>query len=250
MQESVKVPVIILTRPQMGENIGAAARAMANFGLTTMRIVNPRDGWPNKAATSMASGAFDEGHVKAELFDTLAEALHDVNYAYATTARLRDLAKPVMIPRTAAEDATARLTDQQVAFVFGPERTGLENEEVVQCQQLVTVPTAPNFSSLNLGQCVLLIAHELFNARGHIAAEAPHAPARQKDFNALYDRLDGLLEDGRFFREAALRPTMTRNIKTMLMRAEMSEQEVRTYHGILSALVQTRDSAQKKSQSD
>ena len=244
-KEKNHAPVIILTRPQMGENIGAAARAMANFGLGRMRIVNPRDGWPNDAATSMASGAFDEGHVEAELFDTLEDALHDVSYAYATTARRRDLAKPMMIPRAAAEDATARLNDSQVAFVFGPERTGLENEEVVQCQQLITVPTAPDFSSLNLGQCVLLVAHELFNARGHTPTESPHAPAPQEEFNAFFDRFDGLLDEGRFYREEGLRPTMTRNIRTMMLRAEMSEQEIRTYHGILSALSR----GQKKSQS-
>jgi tRNA/rRNA methyltransferase len=153
-------PVFVLVRPQMGENIGAAARAMLNFGLERMRIVAPRDGWPNPKAAAMASGA---GRVldAAGVHDDLAGALADCDYVYATTARARELAKPVRTPERAMEEARAmRAEGKKVAVLFGPERAGLENEDVSRANAIITVPVNPDFASLNLGQSVLLTAYE------------------------------------------------------------------------------------------
>ena len=143
-------PEIVLVRPQMGENIGAAARAMLNFGLERMRIINPRDGWPNQAAVAMASGA---GRVldAASVYDTLADGIGDCDYVYATTARSRDLAKPVLSPERAMEAARQmRLQGKKVAVLFGPERTGLENDEVARANALISVPVNPEFASLRI----------------------------------------------------------------------------------------------------
>jgi tRNA/rRNA methyltransferase len=221
----------------MGENIGAAARAMANFGLNHLRIVAPRDGWPNEVAISNAAGAFDL--FDAEIFDTLADALADVNYAYATTARMRDIAKPIFTPHKATMDAAERCANGEAhcAFVFGPERTGLENHEIAQCHSIVNVPTDPAFSSLNLGQCVLLIAYEIAQVFALTQTYArEHSPATIQSFDHLFERLTQALDEGQFFQEDNLRPTMVRNIRAALMRAEMSEQEIRTFHGVLTAL--------------
>ena len=153
-------PTFILIRPQMGENIGAAARAMWNFGLDRMRITAPRDGWPNQKAVAMASGAgrlLDE----AQLFETTDDAISDCTYVYATTARDRDLTKPVLTPEAAMIEARVRIAaGQKVAVLFGPERAGLENEDIIRANAIISVPVNPEFPSLNLAQCVLLTAYE------------------------------------------------------------------------------------------
>ena len=236
VENQIRQPVIVLVRPQMGENIGAVARAMANFGLGRLRLVAPRDGWPNAAAEATSSGALE--WIEVSVFETLSEALADISYAYGTTARARDMAKPVLIPSQASLDAAERSIKALTAFVFGPERTGLENDEVALCHGLITVPTDSAFSSLNLGQCVLLMAYEIsqsFKLGEHQPRE--HQAASQADFDGLFERLESALETKGFFTEANLRPKVTRNIRTMLMRGELSEQEVRTYHGILTALL-------------
>ncbi|MGM0586384.1 MAG: RNA methyltransferase, partial [Pseudomonadota bacterium] len=153
-------PVFVLVRPQMGENIGAACRAMWNFGLDRLRLVAPRDGWPNPKATAMASGA---GRVidKAMVRETTAEAVADLEYVYATTARPREMTKTVFTPQAAMLDALRRIrAGQKVGVLFGPERTGLENDDVIRAQAIVSVPANPAFASLNLAQCVLLTAYE------------------------------------------------------------------------------------------
>lgn len=159
-RHSLQQPAIILIRPQMGENIGAAARAMWNFGLDHMRIVDPRDGWPSQKAVAMASGAgrlLDE----ARLFDTTAEALADTTFVMATTARPRDLTKPVYSPEFAMAEAARRIgTGQKVAVMFGPERAGLENDDIIRANAIISVPVNPDFPSLNLAQCVLLLSYE------------------------------------------------------------------------------------------
>ncbi len=234
-------PVFVLARPQMGENIGAAARAMANFGITDLRLVAPRDGWPNPSALAMSSGALD--HITVSVFDTLTDALHDVHYAFATTARPRDMVKPVVTPRQAAEE-TAQRDGQRTAFVFGAERTGLENDEVSQCHAIITAPTSPDFSSLNLGQGVLMVAYELFMAlQSDIPAPAPkqdNPPATQEEFDNLFHRLEQALDDGGFFREESLRPKVTRNLRSPLLRAGLTSQEIKTLHGALRALINPR----------
>jgi tRNA/rRNA methyltransferase len=239
------LPVFILVRPQMGENIGAVARAMGNFCISEMRIVAPRDGWPNESALATASGAFD--HINPpRVYDDLASALADIQYAYGTTARERDLAKPVLLPATAAEDSARRSLAAQpsikTAFVFGPERTGLENDDIALCHALVRVPTNPAFSSLNLGQCALLMAYEAARAFGSGAAPVanPHIPAAMEEFETLWKRLETALDEAGFFTEDNLKPKVVRNIKTMMLRGEPSSQELRTYHGILSALLRQK----------
>lgn len=236
---------IILVHPQMGENIGAAARAMANFGLSDLRLVKPRDGWPNERANDTASGAFD--HMPApQLFETLEEAIKDLNKTYATTARSRDMVKPVFTPDAAIEDSLALGDDAKIGFVFGPERTGLENEELSHCNAIINVPTNPDFSSLNLGQCVLLIAYALsrhcLEAEEVVLPVGDSMPVSQDKLDEFIDRLETSLEDADFFKADNLKPTMTRNIRNIFTRGDLSDQEVRTLHGILTALIKSEPS--------
>lgn len=239
--------IVILVRPQMGENIGAAARAMANFGLRNLRLVAPRDGWPNPRADSLSSGAFD--HMEpVTLYDTLSDALHDTHLSYATTARPRDMVKDVLTPREATDQSYAHVAaypQQKVAFVFGAERTGLENDEIAQCHKIVTAPTSDDFSSLNLGQGVLMLAYELFQAHHIHDADKPPAPithetASQASFDNFFHRLEAALEDGGFFREDSLRPRVIRNLRSFFMRTHPTEQELKTLHGVLRSLVSLR----------
>lgn len=229
---------IILVRPQMGENIGAAARAMLNFGLKDLRLVAPRDGWPNDRAVDTASGALD--HFQPEIFETLQDAVKDLHVLYATTARSRDMVKPVFTPNAAANDTLSRV-DQKVGFVFGPERTGLENDDLMLCQNLITIPTNPDFSSLNLGQSVLLIAAALHHAQDTSPPSAlshgDSIPVTQDKLEEFFARLEDELEKGRFFKARDLKPTMIRNIRNIFTRSDLSDQEVKTLHGIISALI-------------
>ena len=234
-------PAILLVRPQMGENIGAAARAMANFGLTDLRLIAPRDGWPNDRAMDMASGAFD--HMPApRVFDSLAAASADLHHLYATTARRRDLVKPVFTPDAAVTDGLTKAG--QTGFVFGPERTGLENDDLSLCHALITIPTNPNFSSLNLGQSVLLMAYAYMQSthdqKPRTLPLGDSFPATQADLIGFYNRLETALDENGFFKSPGLKPTMIRNIRAIFARAEMTEQEVRTLHGVLSALTNKR----------
>ncbi len=236
VNKAVFAPAFILVRPQMGENIGAAARAMANFGLRDLRIVAPRDGWPSVAATANSAGAFDEMD-EVKVFDTLNAATADLNHLFATTARDRVMAKPVFTPAAAIED-TLKRAGQKIGFVFGPERTGLENDEIVLCQSIIMIPTNPVFASLNLAQTALLIGYEFIRATNNTPALAPaqEIPATQDKLDEMFTRLQTELENNQFFKTDELKPTMLRNIRTMFMRGEWSEQEIRTFHGILSAL--------------
>ena len=165
-ETSALQPVVILVRPQMGENIGAAARAMLNFGLTEMRLVEPRDGWPNPRAVAMASGAAGQVLDAARVYPTLAEAMEGIDFAFATTARGRELSKPVHTPATAME--MARAYPGRCAIIFGPERTGLENDDVARANAIVTVPVNPDFPSLNLAQAVQLLAYDWRQALGWV----------------------------------------------------------------------------------
>ncbi len=234
-------PAIILSRPQMGENIGAAARAMANFGLTDLRLVAPRDGWPNQRAVDMASGAFD--HIPApQIFNTLEDAIADLQCVYATTARHRDMIKPVLTPAAAAQDAQRRVKDDEKAgFVFGAERTGLTNDETALCTAIIQIPTNPAFSSLNLAQAVLLVAHHIHEAQDNTAEyvlqHGDSPPASREYFENFFGRLEEELEIGGFFSAQDLKPTMLRNIRNMFVRADLSEQEVNTLQGMVSALI-------------
>ena len=232
-------PIIILVSPQMGENIGASARAMLNFGLTDMRIVNPRDGWPNQRAIDMSADALDK-MPPVQVFETLAEAIADLQVTYATTARPRDMVKSVLTPRAAADDIHSR-TDQKTGLVFGGERAGLTNDEIALCTHIIQVPTNPDFSSLNLAQAVLLLSYEIFQTASstepRVLDTGDSPPAPQETFENFFGRLEGELETADFFKSEGLKPTMLRNIRNIFSRAELSEQEVSTLQGIVSALI-------------
>jgi tRNA/rRNA methyltransferase len=227
---------IILCNPQMGENIGAAARAMQNFGLNDLRLVNPRDGWPNESAITMASGAFDV-MPHPSVFDSLEDAIADLHFTFATTARARDAVKPCFTPQSAAIKAHEK-SNQKIGILFGAERSGLLNNEIALAQAIINIPTTPNFSSLNLGQSVLLMAYEWSKHSSEIKSfsEQEQIPAPLKDINAFLTRLESDLDDRRFFREENLKPTMVKNIQNIFTRNNLTEQEVRTLQGILSAL--------------
>lgn len=234
-------PCVILVRPQMGENIGAAARAMFNFGLERLRIVAPRDGWPNVRATDMAAGALEK-MPPVEVFETLQDAAADLHHLYATTARPRDMVKPVLTPAAAAADCVRRSAERQrTGFVFGAERAGLSNDEIALCQSIVNIPANPEFSSLNLGQAVLLLAYEHFQATANTPARqldfGKSCPAPQAKLEEFLTRLEGELENSGFFRTTEQKPVMARNLRAMFTRAELSEQDVSTFHGIVTALI-------------
>ena len=234
-------PAVILARPQLGENIGAAARAMANFGLTDLRLVTPRDGWPNERAYSMAAGALSIIEA-ARVFDRLEEAVADLQIVYATTARERGVAKPVLTPAEAAmrlRDAAA--SNIRTGFLFGSERAGLDNDEVALASAIITIPTSPDFSSLNLGQAVLLNAYEWWKTGDATPAEriehgALAAPASRQDLIQLFEHLEGELMEAGFLYPPDKVGSMRLNLRAMLSRGNLTDQEVRTLRGVIVAL--------------
>lgn len=240
-------PIIILVRPQMGENIGATARAMLNCGLTQMRLVDPRDGWPNPAAVAMASGA-DCVLDQIQCFQTIEEAVADCHQIYAATARLRDLEKNIVTPKTAAAHITHLLqSKQKVAILFGAERAGLSNDEVVLAHHIISVPLNPDFKSLNLSQSVLIFCYEYFQnivrvydeQKTLLQIEGQDPKASQGDVDNFLKRLIEQLDQRGFFVTDEQRPTMVLNLKNMFYRNHFTEQEVRTLHGILSTLIKS-----------
>ena len=230
-------PVIILVRPQMGENIGAAARAMLNFGLERLRIVDPRDGWPNPKAVAMASGA---GRVLdfSGVFNSVPAAVADCDYVFATTARGRELTKPVVTPERAMVMAREMAAaGKRVAILFGPERAGLENDDVACAQAIVTVPVNPEFFSLNLAQCVLLMGYE-WGRQG--AAVPPEVMAMGRtDFASgeevqrLGDHFEERLEAAGFFYPEGKVAGMKLSLRNMWSRLGLTRAEVQTFHGML-----------------
>jgi len=234
-------PVFVLVRPQMGENIGAAARAMFNFGLDRMRLVAPRDGWPNARAVAMATGA---GRVldHIEVLATTPDAVSDMSYVFATTARNRDLTKPVVTPERAMEQARAMIAQgQSVAVLFGPERAGLENNDIVRANALISVPVNPAFGSLNLGQCVLLTAYEWRRQSVGVVPETMHmgkaTAATGIEMEALYQHYFEALDNVRFFWPDHKAQSMAQTLRNMFSRLPLTDADVRTMHGILRALV-------------
>ncbi len=224
----------------MGENIGACTRAMLNCGFRDMRIVNPRDGWPNERANAMSAGALDLIS-PVKVFDTVREAIADCHYVYATAADIRDMVKPVLTARRAVSDMRQRINNgQQVAVLFGRERTGLNNEEIALCHDHISIPLNPDFNSLNLGQAALLIAYEFYSLAEYEEYRLPTGksfPAKAKDFNDLLERLEMELETRRFFKSPEMKETMIRNIRNFLSRGAPTDQEVKTFHGVISALL-------------
>ena len=228
-------PVIILVRPQLGENIGKAARAMLNFGLTELRLVSPRDGWPNPSAGPAASGA-DIVLEQARVYDSVAEAVADCAHVYATTVRKRGVTKPVVTPEAAA--SAIHRDAARSAILFGPERSGLETDDVAVARSIITVPINPDFGSLNLAQAVILVAYEW--SKGMALAQPPEtdlpAPAPQEELDGMIAQLDALLQDANFFFPPDRTPTTRRTLRTLLTKPGWSTQEVRTFRGVLSAL--------------
>ncbi|WP_166415695.1 RNA methyltransferase [Cochlodiniinecator piscidefendens] len=234
-------PAMILIRPQMGENIGGAARAMWNFGLDRMRIVAPRDGWPNEKAVVMASGAgrlLDE----AGLYDTTEDALADCNFVFATTARHRGLTKQVMTPERAMEHARALIAEgKKVGVMFGPERSGLENEDVARANAIISVPVNPEFASLNLAQCVLLTSYEWRRQTAEIVPQAVEMAktefAEAIEVQKLGDHFEQRLDDAGFFFPEAKAENMKTNLRNLWSRMPMTKADIQVFHGIMRQMV-------------
>ncbi|MGB0935270.1 MAG: RNA methyltransferase [Alphaproteobacteria bacterium] len=234
-------PAIILVKPQLGENIGTAARAMHNGGLKDLRLVKPKLGWPNERAIKPAAG----GAViveSARVFETVEDAIADLNVVYATTARERGMNKPIFTPRKAAEQFHGYIGDgEKVGILFGPERTGLNNDDISRVDAIINVPLNPEYTSLNLAQCVLLIAYEWYQG----IAKAPDEQldtsgqeiASKQEVTEMFQHLEHELDRGGFLRVEHMRPTMVRNIRNIFQRRPLTSQEVRTLRGIIKNLV-------------
>ncbi|WP_378942786.1 RNA methyltransferase [Mesorhizobium sp. ANAO-SY3R2] len=234
-------PVIILVEPQLGENIGMVARAMANFGLAELRLVNPRDGWPNEKARAAASRA-DHVIDAVEVFPDLASALADLNFVFATTARERDGFKEVRGPVEAGRALRGRsIAGQRTGIMFGRERFGLYNEEVGLADEIVTFPVDPGFSSLNIAQAVLLMSYEWMKSgledETKTNFSGPEmAPATKQQLQGLFDHLEAALETRGYFRPAAKKPKMVDNLRAVLTRAGFHEPELKVLRGVVASL--------------
>ncbi|WP_018632733.1 RNA methyltransferase [Neomegalonema perideroedes] len=245
-------PAMILVRPQLAENIGAAARAMWNFGLWDLRLVAPRDGWPQGRAWAACSGA--EGPLdRARVFETTAEAVADLNHVYATTARSRDLHKEAATPEEAARFGLARAKEGwRIGFLFGPERTGLENDDVERAAAICSVPVNPAFKSLNLAQCVLLTSYEWRQAAmaedEALAAPPPEAPspAPRAQIDALLSRMVEELDDSGFFWPEARRASVESSLRNALYRAPFTAGEAKLLFGVVDALARVRKSPNRR----
>lgn len=228
-------PVIVLVRPQLGENIGKAARAMLNFGLWDLRLVAPRDGWPNPDAGPSAAGA-DEVLASAQIYETLADAVADCTQVFATTVRKRGVTKPVATPAEAAR--AIHIEPGRSAIVFGPERSGLETDEVALARTIITVPVNPDFGSLNLAQAVILCAYEWSKS---VTLTQPTLtdilpPAPQGELDGMIDQLEDLLEAAGYFYPPHRTGATKRTLRTLLTKPRWNSLEVRTLRGVLSAL--------------
>ena len=231
-------PAIVLVRPQLGENIGKAARAMLNFGLTDLRLVAPRDGWPNPSAGPAASGA-DLVLEKARVFATVAEAVADCVHVYATTVRKRGLVIPVVSPEEAGREVHGH--DGPSAFLFGAERSGLETEEVALAGKIVTVPVNPDFRSLNLAQAVILIAYE-WSKHVSLAVPTEGEPAEpratQAQLEGLIEQLYASLDEAHYFHPPDRTPATKNTIRTILTKAGWSTREIQALRGIVRTLAE------------
>ncbi len=245
MTDLMTQPQFVLVRPQMGENIGAAARAMWNFGLDRMAIVAPRDGWPNQKAIAMASGA---GRLldQAVLAETTNQAVAESDYVFATTARHRGVTKPIMTPERAMEHARELTsTGKKVAVLFGPERAGLETDDVALADAIISVPVNPEFASLNLGQCVLLLGYEWQRLGDDTPPEVMEMAktefATKQDVEKLGDHFEERLEVAGFFYPEAKADGMQLNLRNMWGRLPLTRADVQTLHGVLRQMVRWKE---------
>lgn len=245
-QGQEKGPAIILVHTQMGENIGMAARAMLNCGLTDLRLVAPRDGWPSEIAQRASSGALAVIE-NARLYETLADAVADCTFVVATTSRTRDMVKPVLTPDTAADAILQadRMAQSSVsALVFGAERTGLENDDLTLCDALLSIPLNPEYMSLNIAQAVLLTSYTWYQQM--LAANDKAVPdqlavqdsdlANKQETEYLLQHLQDALDESGFFTAPDLRSTVLRNLRNTFQRMRLSRQETHTFHGIIKSL--------------
>jgi tRNA/rRNA methyltransferase len=229
-------PVIVLVRPQLGQNIGKAARAMLNFGLTELRLVAPRDGWPNPDAGPAASGA-DSVLERAQVFASVREAIADCSVVYASTVRRRDLVMPVVSPETMADEIA--VSPERSAILFGPERSGLETEEVALAKAIVTVPINPEFASLNLAQAVILLAYE-WSKKTPLAqppAKDLEAAAHHGELDGLIEQLDEALVNKGYFHPPSRTQATKNTLRTIFTKTGWSSREVKAVRGIIRALV-------------
>lgn len=234
-------PAIILVEPQMGENIGMVARAMANFGLAELRLVNPRDGWPNERAQATASKA-DHIIEATKVYETLEQAIADLNFVYATTARERDGYKPVRSPVVAAETLRSKFkAGEGTGILFGRERWGLTNEEVALADEIVTFPVNPAFASLNIAQAVLLMSYEWMKSGMEDLGDVPfqaieQRPSTKEQLFGLFDQLEEALDARNYFHPAGKKPKMVDNLRAVLSRRAFTEQEISVLRGVISSL--------------
>ncbi len=233
-------PAIVLARPQLGENIGKAARAMLNFGLTDLRLVTPRDGWPNPSAGPAASGA-DIVLEEARVFDSVAAAVADCPFVYATTVRKRGLVIPVVTPEEAAREI--RTNDGPSAILFGAERSGLETEEVAVARKIVTVPINPEFRSLNLAQAVILVAYE-WSKHASLMMPTEGEPAEpratQEQLEGLIGQMDAALDTAGYYHPPDRTPATRKTMRTILTKAGWSNREIQALRGMIRALAHPR----------
>ena len=249
MSTALLPPAVIPARPQLGQNIGMAARAMANFGLTDLRLVAPREGWPNDWAIKAASGA-DWVLEEARLFDTVAEAAADLHYLVATTARLREMIKPVLTAEAAAREMRTKTAQGlRCGFLFGPERSGLENDDVALAQAVLRIPVDARFTSINLAQAVLLTGYEWFKAADTTPPERLDPgdtwPAGNAELVGLFEHLERELDVAGFLFPPEKRPAMVRNLRNIFQRAGLMEQEVRALRGVVTSLSTARVKKEK-----
>ena len=247
-------PVIILSEPQLGENIGACIRAMANFGLSDLRLVKPRDGWPNPKADAMAAGAADLV-AKASVYDSVRAAAGELGFIIAATARDRAMAKPVLTPAETARRLHERAADGvKTGILFGNERAGLTNDEVALADCVMTIPTAPLLSSINLAQAVLIVCYEWFTCGDATPPEridhGAAQPATREDLFLLFEHFEDELEKSGFLFPPGNRPGMIRNLRSILHRAQLSDQEVRTFRGVIVALTKGKRRRNPKAPSE
>jgi len=238
--ESSQHPVVVLVEPQLGENIGMAARAMLNCGLTELRLVNPRDGWPNEAALDAAVGARQTVD-QARVFSSVREATSDLRRIYATTSRPRSVVRRIVTPRDAASELRAAEREEiSCGILFGAERTGLVTEDLAACHGIIEVPLNPEYPSLNLAGAVLLVAYEWRLAGttptpGRVETKG-FRPATREEFEGFLDHLVDRLDAGGYFRTPEIRPSSINNLRALFERTDATEQEVRTLRGVLRAL--------------
>ena len=244
LDPDLTLPCVILDRPQLADNIGSVARVMANFGLQELRLVAPRDGWPQERAWAMSSGA-NWPLDTARVFDTVADAIADLKHVYATTARPRETHLPIITPRQCAEQSYGHAQQHiKTGLLFGAERAGLETMDIALCQGIVTIPVDPHFQSLNLAQAANIVLYEwrlqVMDAPKSAFTQNMDEPADLKHLHGLYGHLEDELEKAGFFFPPEKKDSMLRNLRVTLNRAAMTEQEIRTWRGVVTALTKGR----------